>query len=269
MRIALLLNQDVQSCLALNLLRPLLGQRLVGVFQSERVGGPAGGRARALGQLRYVEQTLFNRLVFPLAEHRSLPEGALTGFDSFERRFGVPVWTLSSARSPAGLDALRGANADLFISIRFGHILGHEAIAIPPRGVLNLHSGLLPAYRGVLATFRALLAGDTEVGCTLHWIDSPEIDQGGIIATARRPVDRSRSLLWHVLSLYPLGVRLVADAVERLERGETVAAEPQDPAAGRYYSYPTEDELLRFLAQGWRLFDPEDLENLTSLFGVA
>ncbi|MHB1330076.1 MAG: formyltransferase family protein, partial [Gemmatimonadales bacterium] len=191
MRIALLLNRDIESCLALNLLQPLLGDRIAAVFLSERVGGPVAGRAKALGQLGFVEQTLFNRLVFPLVEGCGNADGRLISFDEFGRRFGVPVRSVPSARSAPGLEALRAANADLFLSLRFGHILGADAIAIPPRGVLNLHSGLLPAYRGVLATFRALLAGDAEIGCTLHWIDSPAIDRGGIIATARQPVDRS------------------------------------------------------------------------------
>ncbi len=269
LRIALLLNRDIESCLALNLLRPLLGDRLVAVFLSERVGSTAVGRARALSQLSFVEQTLFNRLVFPLADSRSAIEDRLVGFEEFARRFSLPVQSLQSARSPEGLEALRAAGADLFVSIRFGHILGDAAIAIPPRGVLNLHSGLLPAYRGILASFRALVAGDTHVGCTLHWIDSPAIDRGGIIATARQPVDRSRSLLWHILSLYPLGIRLIEDAVRRIERAEEIVTTPQDAGSGAYFSYPTEDELLRFSAQGWRLFDPEDVEKLSALFGVV
>src|SRR4029450_8052707 len=94
------------------------------------------------------------------------------------------------------------ARADLFISIRFGLILGTEGLGFPPRGVLNLHSGLLPRYRGVLATFRALLNGDTEIGCTLHWIDSPGIDVGPIVETARTAGAKENSLLWHSLSLY-------------------------------------------------------------------
>ncbi len=269
MRISLLLNRDVESCLALNLLQPLLGERIAAVFLSERVGGPATGRARALSQLGWVEQTLFNRLVFPLAEGRGSSDDRLVGFNEFERRFGVPVRSLASARTPEGLDALSAASADLFVSVRFGHILGADAIAMPPCGVLNLHSGLLPAYRGVLPTFRTLTAGDTEVGCTLHWIDSPAIDRGGIIATARQSVDRSRSLLWHILSLYPLGVRLIGDAVGRIERSQFIAAEPQDPAIGAYFTFPTEEELLRFAGQGWRLFDPEDIEKLMALFGAA
>jgi methionyl-tRNA formyltransferase len=157
--------------------------------------------------------------------------------------------------------------ADLFVSIRFGRILGNEALGLPRRGVLNLHSGLLPQYRGVLATFRALLNGDAEIGCTLHWIDSPGIDIGAIVETARMPVAREHSLLWHILALYRPGARLIVNAIRQLERGEPVIGTPQDPSAGAYYSFPTEDDLIRFTALGWRLFDREDVWELLESYG--
>jgi methionyl-tRNA formyltransferase len=266
MRIAFLVNRDIESNLALNLLLPEIHQDTVGIFLSERVGARAVP-PRMLGQLGFIEQDLFNHLVFPLAEQATDADGRFAGFGEFERRFGVPVQALASLKEQAALQKLRDARADLFISIRFGLILGAEALGLPPRGVLNLHSGLLPQYRGVLATFRALLNGDTEIGCTLHWIDSPGIDVGPIIETARTAVTREHSLLWHILSLYPLGARLIIDAIRRLERGEPVRGTAQDPSAGAYYSFPTEDHLVRFTALGWRLFDREDVRELLESYG--
>ena len=54
-------------------------------------------------------------------------------------------------------------------SYRCGYrrILKAAAIQIPRHGVLNLHSGLLPAYKGLMATFWATLNGEEEIGCTL------------------------------------------------------------------------------------------------------
>ena len=194
-------------------------------------------------------------------------EGRFVGFEELQRRFGIPVQTLTSLKDPSALQRLRDTSADLFVSIRFGRILGDEALGLPLRGVLNLHSGLLPQYRGVLATFRALLNGDAEIGCTLHWIDSPGIDTGGIVETARVPVAKEHSLLWHILSLYRPGARLIMNAIRRLERGEPIIGTPQDPSAGAYYSFPTEDDLIRFTALGWRLFDREDVWELLETYG--
>jgi len=259
MRIAFLVNRDIESNLVLNLLLPELHDSVVGVFVSERVGGKASPPPM-LGQLGFIEQELFNNIVFPLIEH----VGSV-GFESFSglaRRYGIPVRTISTLKDPASRQPLAEAGADLLVSIRFGVILGAEAIAIPPLGVLNLHSGLLPEYRGVLATFRALLNRDSQIGCTLHWIDSPGIDAGPIIELARVTVDPERSLLWHVLSLYRPGAQLILDAIRSLEKGEQVHATPQDPASGGYYSFPTHEDLVRFTAMGWRLFDRRDVQEL-------
>ena len=267
MRIVFLVNQDIESNFALNLLMPELHQSTAGIFLSERVGASKTARSRMLGQLAFIEQDLFNELVFPLVDQPYQGEGRFAGFGELRRCFGIQVQTLSTLKDPSALRKLRDMRADLFVSIRFGMILDAETLGIPRQGVLNLHSGLLPQYRGVLATFRALLNGDLEIGCTLHWIDSPGIDIGGIVETARRPVEKEHSLLWHIVSLYRPGARLILDAIQRLERGEPVIGTPQVASAGAYYSFPTEDDLIRFTAQGWRLFDREDIWELLELYG--
>jgi methionyl-tRNA formyltransferase len=269
MRIAFLVNRDIESNFALNLLLREINDSAVGIFLSERVGASGAHSPRMLGQLAFIEQELFNDLVFPLVEKTDYRDGRFAAFGELGRRFGIPVQTLATLKDPVALSKLRDARADLFVSIRFGRILGIEALGLPPCGVLNLHSGLLPQYRGVLATFRALLNGDAEIGCTLHWIDSPGIDVGGIVETARTAVAKEHSLLWHILSLYPLGARLIVNAIRRLERGEPVIGTPQDLSAGAYYSFPTEDDLIRFTALGWRLFDREDVWELLETYGCA
>lgn len=267
MRIVFLVNRDIESNFALNLLMPEIHRSAVGIFLSEQVGASRTVSARMFGQLAFIEQELFNDLVFPLVDQTYHGDGSFVGFAELQRRFGIPVQTLATLKDPSALQRLREMRADLFVSIRFGKIFGSEALGLPVRGVLNLHSGLLPQYRGVLATFRALLNGDAEIGCTLHWIDSPGIDVGGIVEMARTPVVKEHSLLWHILSLYRPGARLIMNAIQRLERGEPVIGTPQDPSAGAYYSFPTEDDLMRFTALGWRLFDREDVWELLESYG--
>ena len=267
MRIVFLVNRDIESNFALNLLMPEVHRSTVGIFLSERVGTNRTVSARMLGQLAFIEQDLFNDLVFPLVDQPYQADSRFVGFRELQRHFSIPVHTLATLKDPSTLQKLRDLRADLFVSIRFGGILGTEALGLPLRGVLNLHSGLLPQYRGVLATFRALLNGDAEIGCTLHWIDSPGIDVGPIIETARMPVAKEHSLLWHILSLYRPGAGLIMNAIRRLERGEPVIGTPQDQSSGAYYSFPTEDDLIRFTALGWRLFDREDISELLESYG--
>ncbi len=271
MRIAFLANRDVESNLALNLLLPALARQEACVFLSERVGGSASRAAAAppaamLGQLAFVEQDLWNRAAFPLLD--AAPRaGAFLSFEGMRRR-GIPVEPLASAKTAEGLRALAAARADLFVSIRFGRILGEEAIRLPRLGVLNLHSGLLPDYRGVLATFRALSNGDREIGCTLHRIDRPSIDTGPVVEVARVAVDPAKSLFWHILALYPPGAAMIERAIAKLEAGDPLPGAPQAAGSGAYYSFPSDEDLARFTAAGGRLFDRGDVEDLLRRYGL-
>ena len=132
---------------------------------------------------------------------------------------------LNDPNSPSGIALLKSANPDLIVSIRYGRILKQSAIDIPHRlGVLNLHSGKLPQYRGVMATFRALLAGDAELFSTLHWIDDETIDTGRIISIQGVPTDPDGCYLSNTLNLYPSGCRALLDAINTLHAQESLEA---------------------------------------------
>ena len=53
--------------------------------------------------------------------------------------------------------------------------------------MVNIHPSLLPKYKGLDTHQRALDAGDTEAGCTVHWV-SPGVDDGEIIQQASLPI---------------------------------------------------------------------------------
>ncbi len=268
MRIAFLLNRDIESVYTLNLLLPGLARHQMSVFVSDRVGGsPKAPPAALLGQLGFVEQDVWNRIIFPSLNANPKP-ARWYSLEALQRQGGIPVRSLASARTPEALDALAAPGADLFISIRFGKILGAEAIALPRLGVLNLHSGILPDYRGVLATFRALMNGDTQIGCTLHRIDSPTIDTGPIVEIGGVDVNPARSLFWHILSLYPIGAEMILRAIGKVEAGEDLPVVPQRAGDGAYYSFPSDEDLIRFTAAGWRIFDRGDLDDLLEGFGA-
>lgn len=272
MRILCCVNRDLPSAVALNLLLPALAGHEVRVGLSERVGRsvptdePAGRRT-----LRLAEQTVPNEVVFPLVERAALPDDGrrqLT-FGEWERARGVIVAPLPDPNAPEGLAAVRTFAPDLIVTIRYGAILRPPVIAVPRLGVLNLHSGLLPAYRGVLATFRALLAGDDAIGCTLHYIVDAGIDTGDVVDRARIPVHGDWSLLRHVLALYPAGVPLLARAVERLAAGAALPREAQVAGAGAYFTYPTAAEWEAFARSGREVATVEDLHGALEPFGAT
>ena len=267
MRILCCLNDDVVSNVALNLLLPALAPHEVQVGLSSLIGGSgaATNDPRPREELRVAEQRLFNDVVFPAIDRAALPRGnRYLTFGEIERHVGFRVARLPAPNAGDGLAVLQSFAPELIVSIRYGAIFRAPAISVPRLGILNLHAGLLPTYRGVIASFRALMAGEREIGCTLHYISDATIDTGAIVSQSRVPVDPNRSLFSHVLSLYPGGVAMIADALERLTRGEELPAHSQ--SGGSYYSYPSAEEWDEFLRRGWRVADPSDLYELASRY---
>lgn len=93
--------------------------------------------------------------------------------------------------------------------------------------LLNIHPSLLPRFRGLHTHERALAAGETEHGASIHFVTA-ELDGGPIIVQARVPVlpgDDPDTLAGRVLEqehrLYPLAIRWFAEGRLRLD-GERV-----------------------------------------------
>ena len=93
--------------------------------------------------------------------------------------------------------------------------------------LLNIHPSLLPKFRGLHTHERAIAAGETEHGASIHFVTA-ELDGGPVIVQARVPVlpgDDPDALAARVLEqehrLYPLAIRWFAEQRLRL-KGEQV-----------------------------------------------
>jgi methionyl-tRNA formyltransferase len=257
MNITILANRDIASNYALNLLLPKLNEHKITIFLSAKVGG-ISKKPTELIRLKFFEQDLFNTMLAPLL---ASPAKRNSDFMTFEQMTTVcqqPVTELNNINSTEGLATLDNAQPDLILSVRYGVILKNEAIRKAHLGVLNLHSGLLPNYRGVMATFWAMLNGEKTIGTTLHYINDANIDTGDIVATTTMKVDSSRSYLSHVLELYQQGSNLMANTVNKIASGKTIACLPQIDS-GNYYSFPNDEKLTAFTAKGLTLVDEQEL----------
>ena len=169
--------------------------------------------------------------------------------------------TLPQPNMPAGLAALERLEPDLIVSIRYRRILKSEAIAIPHLGVLNLHSGVLPDYKGVMATFWAMLHAEEMIGSTLHRIIDSGIDTGPVIGIRQVVADYRASYLANVLRLYGAGCDMVIEALQSLARGAEVETAAQQPG-GRYFSTPEAADFRQFAARGLELASGRELAEI-------
>lgn len=250
----------------LNILLPAFsGEHDIDVLLANRIR-PEAASVPQLGWLKFFEQDLPNRVIFPLLDQSARAGGEWLSFDALARRHGVRIDNAGHIAHSADLTRRVGESSpDLLVSFQFGFIFKPEALAVPGLGALNLHSGVLPQRAGVNPTFRCMRDGDSHTACTLHWIDSG-VDTGPILEVRPMALDYSRSLFANWIANYRNGAQMIAEAVSALARGEKLPALAQDAAQRRYVPTPIEEDFAVFAARGGRLIDPEDYLDLLARY---
>lgn len=258
MRLIIFTNRDLASNYNLNLLLPRLSKYVVHVFISDKVGGKTTTPPKALRDLTFFEQEMPNDLLFPQLDSnasRELTEDKLLTFNELGIKYHIPIESLNDVKSVDSLAMIADLKPDLVLSVRYGKIFGSDFLAIPKFGTLNLHSGKLPNYRGVLAIFRALANGDDTLHGTLHYIEDGTIDTGGIIGFSDLTVDKTRSLLSHILDIYPASTELVVSTIEKIAKGERPSTIAQTSDEAAYFSFPNATDVADFEAKGGTFVD--------------
>lgn len=238
MKIILLLNNDIHALKALNLLFPILRKGQVKIILSDKVGGNKA-IATGLKPLKDAEQRAIDKINAAIKR----TDGEFLSFNQIAQKLNCEIKNYEKINTEESVQKIREFAPDLIISIRYGQILRQEIINIPRRGVVNLHSGILPNYRGVLATFWTILNGDDEIGTTLHYIEDAGIDTGKIIKISRQKLNKKISLFENINSLYDQGCQAIIDFIngDIKETHEVKAHETSN-----YYSFPSDEDVANF-----------------------
>jgi methionyl-tRNA formyltransferase len=148
-------------------------------------------------------------------------------------RLGLPVLQPERARNEDFLAQLRELRPDLVAVLAYGQILPQALLDIPPHGCLNVHTSLLPRWRGAAPIQWAILEGDPATGVTIMRMDAG-LDTGGIVATRATPIAPDDTAQTLHDRLATLGAELLAQTILPYASGE-LPARPQ-PAAGVTYA---------------------------------
>ncbi len=143
------------------------------------------------------------------------------------RRFQLPILQCARIRGNVeALEFLRNIRPDVIMVVAFGQILPREFFDWPPFGSLNVHTSLLPRYRGAAPVVHAILNGEKETGVTIMKLDEG-MDTGDVLAQARTPIgpDVSSGELERQLSRQ--GVELLLETLPSYLSGG-LTARPQD-----------------------------------------
>jgi methionyl-tRNA formyltransferase len=262
MKIILFVNKDIEANLAYNLLKEELLKHEVKIYYSESVGNQTS-KPEDLLKLEYFEKAfIYTNLIQTIKEQQ-----IATAFEFFDDDFeSFEINKCPDPNHQGFIATVKAFEPDLFISIRFARIFREEIIKVPKKGILNLHSAILPAYRGIMGTLHNLKSGKDTYGCTLHYISSRGIDTGEIISIAQKPIDEKKSLLWHIVTLYPLGTTMLLKSIRELEKTDQLAFKEQNRAEGHYFSVPTEDDFRQLKALGFEVFNPVEYFELLAAY---
>lgn len=227
MRIAICIKKDVHGLLAARILAARLGFAELRFFCSVKTRD-AENAVPALRLMKLLERDV---AIETLAEL----EAELPGLPHPDR------WvSLFDMKAEGGARTLLDFRPDIVISARFSLIFPQRVIDAVPLGIINVHPGALPGYRGLFAPFWQVLKGERELGCTVHMVDRG-IDTGPVLGEARLPFNSTRSLMWHTAGLYRGGVAIAATAATTLAHGGTPPSAPQ-PIGGAYYRFPSAED---------------------------
>jgi len=144
-----------------------------------------------------------------------------------ERR-GVPVLQPARIKDPRAIDELRALRPDVQVVVAYGQILPRAVIDIPPLGTVNVHSSLLPRYRGAAPIQWAIVNGERETGVTTMRIDEG-LDTGPILLARATPIGGEETAAELESRLARIGAEVLIETLEELSRG-TLVPRPQDHA---------------------------------------
>lgn len=139
---------------------------------------------------------------------------------------GIPVCQPETLRDGTALAILKELDPELIVAAAYGRILPDDILALPPKGCINVHSSLLPRYRGSAPINWAILNGDSETGVTIQEMVH-DLDAGDVILQRATPIgaDEDAAALYDRLA--ELGGELLTEAVAQIEAG-TATRTPQD-----------------------------------------
>jgi methionyl-tRNA formyltransferase len=144
---------------------------------------------------------------------------------------GLPVHQPPKARAAGFVEQLAAWKPDLIVVVAYGQILPQTILDIPRFGCLNVHTSLLPKYRGAAPIQWAILDGQPETGVTVMQMDAG-LDTGAILAQQATPIQAADDSQTLHDRLAQMGARLLVETIPAYIAGKIQPrAQPEECAS--------------------------------------
>lgn len=139
---------------------------------------------------------------------------------------GLTVFQPVKMRDREALEILRALNPELIAVAAYGKILPVDILELPRLGCINVHSSLLPKYRGAAPINWAVLNGETETGVSIMYM-AKELDAGDVILQKSTSIGETEDAQALTQRLAELGAEALSETIKALAAG-TAARIPQE-----------------------------------------
>ena len=169
------------------------------------------------------------------------------------RSFNIPIIKLEKGvNHEDSLKLIQENEPDLLISIAGNQIFRKKLINLAPKGCLNLHTALLPKYRGLMPSFWVLKNNEKETGVSVFFVDEG-IDSGPILVQKHIPIENGLTQAELIKKSKKIGMDAILESIDKIREGNFELL-PNDDNLQTYYTFPTRNDVIEFKKQGGRFY---------------
>ena len=149
---------------------------------------------------------------------------------------------------------LSKGSRELFLLVAYGSILPKDVLALPKKGVLNVHYSLLPKYRGASPVETQILSDDRDTGISILLLDE-KMDHGPLVRAEKVSVKKWPPSAPQLRTLYNIVAgKLLAETISAWVEGR-ISGVPQDHDRATYTKkIIAEDRCLDLAEDGYKNF---------------
>ena len=171
---------------------------------------------------------------------------------NFLKSNSIPIITLDQPiNEDKSVNKIKSFKPDLLVSILGNQIFKSPILNLAPKGCINLHTALLPKYRGLMPTFWVMKNNEKKTGVSVFFVDEG-IDSGPIIVQTEVEIgNRTQEEL--ISYTKKLGMEAIAKSIDLIQK-DVVKLIENDPSKKTYFTFPTKQDVLEFKKNGKKFF---------------
>jgi|TARA_B100001540_G_C15781281_1_gene631155 methionyl-tRNA formyltransferase len=167
-------------------------------------------------------------------------------------KHGIPKIKLTkSINHQSSIKAIEMYSPDLLVSIQGNEIFKKSIIKLAKKGCINLHTALLPKYRGLMPTFWALKNNEKYTGVSVFFVDEG-IDSGPIIFQKRIEI-KNQTQEELIIQTKKIGMEAIVEAIKLINEDNITLIE-NDDSKKTYFSFPNKSDVNDFKKIGKSFF---------------